>query len=404
MLIPKIAFRNIFRQKRRSLLTGLMMAIGFALLSITIGLMDGSYSNIINMFTLDHTGHVQIHKRGYLERPSIYKTITDSDNIEQEVLNVPKVVSAAPRVYSVVLALLRKKTTGVRIMGVDPAKEKRTTRLPGKVKEGKFLPCKSPNEVVVSEGLKDVLGAKLGDEIALIGQGARGGMANDLFTIVGFTDDNDSSGLMTCYLDIRDAQRFLELGDKVHEIAVVLENYKYARRTADLISSTLASDSLEVHPWQVVEEQFYRAMKADCQGSYVSLLVVMIIIAIGVLNTVLMTVLERTREFGLLKAIGTRPLAIIRLIILETAFLAFISIIVGMILGTATNYWLSIHGIKYPIAIEWGGFTFDRMLSVVTWQTIWEPALLTFLTAIIVSIPPGIRAARITPVKAMRQF
>jgi putative ABC transport system permease protein len=101
VLVAKLAFRNIFRQRRRSLLTGLSMGGGYILLALTISLVEGSYNNIINIVTTDHTGHVQIHKENYLERPGIFKTLSRSSGIETLLANEPSVRSWAPRIYGV---------------------------------------------------------------------------------------------------------------------------------------------------------------------------------------------------------------------------------------------------------------------------------------------------------------
>jgi ABC-type lipoprotein release transport system permease subunit len=158
---------------------------------------------------------------------------------------------------------------------------------------------------------------------------------------------------------------------------------------------------LEIDPWQVVESQFYRAMQADIKGNRYTIIVFTIIIAFGVLNTVLMIILERTREFGVLKALGTRPFQIFAIIVMESVFLSMISIVIGTALGMFGNWMLSIYGITYPTPIEYGGFVFDKLTARITVRSLVMPALIISATALLVSIPPAIRAARIIPVKAM---
>ncbi len=403
MIILKIAFRNIFRQKRRSLLTIIMMAGGYFLFSLFIGVSDGTYSSIIDMFTRDHTGHIQIHKNGYLDKRSIYKTITRYEVLGPKIEGIPEVESWAPRVYSPALAFIGTKTTGVRIIGIDPVREARTTRLKQKVREGRFVSSSPVNEFVIGSGLARILNAEIGDEIVLISQGADGSIANDLFNVVGFAGSGkDTSERMNCYMHIQTAQRFLALEGRVHEIAVVLTDQRKSIRTANVIKTTLNEPSLDVEPWQVVEKQFYQAMQADIKGTYISLLIIMIIVAVGVLNTVLMTILERTREFGLLRAIGTRPVKVFFLIIIETGALSVLGIIFGGLFGVPGNYILSIYGISYPTPIEYGGILFDKMIGMVSFKSIFLPAAVTLLTALLVSIFPAMRAARVEPVKAMR--
>jgi ABC-type lipoprotein release transport system permease subunit len=404
MIIAKIAFRNIFRHKRRSVLTGLMMTGGCFLFAISLGMVDGSYDKLIDMFTRNKTGHVQIHKKGYLEKPSIYKTLEAADPIGTRVEPVAYVQSWSPRVYTPALAFVGEKTTGVQVMGIHPEREGRTTRLAYRIDRGRFLSDKPLKEIIISDGLARILRVDLGGEVALIAQGVDGSVANELFTVVGITDSGESSyGSSTCYMHINTAQEFLSMGERIHEIAVVLEDHAKTLKTVGYLRDTLKDPRLDVEPWQVVESQFYRAMQADIKGNWYSLIVFTIIVAIGVLNTVLMVILERTREFGVLRALGTRPFQIFQLIVIETASLAVLSIIPGVLIGILANWILSVKGITLSTPLEWGGFYFDTITAKITLRSVVIPAVVIFGTAIVVSILPAIRAARVIPVKALRE-
>jgi putative ABC transport system permease protein len=398
MLILKIAFRNIFRHSRRSFLTGMIIGGGFVLFSVMIGIQYGSYSYLIDAFTRDRTGHVQIHMNGYLDKPSVYDAFGGYEGIGKRIEAIPYLESWTPRVYSPALAFKGKKTTGVRINGIDTLREKRTTRLIKKITTGRFLADGPSREIVINEGLAEVLRAGVGDDIALITQAADGSFANGLFRVVGLTGLRDRTN---CYLHIKTAQEFLVLGDRAHEIAVTLAGQDKARLGAAEISALLNEPSFDVEPWQVVEEQFYRAMKADEEGGYITYLILMLIVSIGVLITVLMTILERTKEFGVLRAVGTRPASLFLMILYETIILAMLSIIPGIIISIGANAWLSVHGI--PITpIQFGGILFDRIVGEVTVKSILSPILVTVGSAVLVSIVPAIRAARISPAKALQ--
>ena len=431
----RIAFRNVFRQKRRSLLTGLMMVGGFTLSCLSIGISDGSYGHLIDLFTRNQTGHVQIHRAGYLDRPSLWATIDDLDTGPAPVLDgETRVTSWAPRLKSPALAFRDTKTSGAYIVGVDPVREASTTRLAERVTAGRFFTLQPDSlqpdltddggrhrtatdaggsaadvmasddhiPVLLDHGLARILGVGIGDDIVLIAQGADGSIAHDLFSVTGLVGRAGQAGLgLTCYMPLVAAQDFLALQGRVHEITLVLDDPRHAESVAHDLATHL-DPQLQVSPWQVVEEEFYRAMLADVEGMWLSLLVIILIVAIGVLNTVLMTILERTREFGVLRALGTRPTALFSLIVLETSILAMLSLLPAMLLGTGLNYWLSQAGIMLPEAVEVGGVYFDRMYGEVNARSLWLPAAVVLLTAILVSILPALRAARIVPVEAMR--
>jgi ABC-type lipoprotein release transport system permease subunit len=403
VIIAKIAFRNIFRHKRRSFLTGLMMAGGCFLFAVSLGMADGSYDLLIDMFTRDKTGHIQIHKKGYLEKPSIYKTISGADSIGQRVEPVAHVQAWAPRVYTPALAFAGEKTTVVQVLGIHPEREGRTTRLKYKVERGSFISEVPLKEIIISDGVARILRVGLGGEIALISQGVDGSVANELFTVVGITGSGGSGyGESTTYMHIGTAQEFLSLGERIHEIAIVLKDHAKTAGTVNVIRDELRDPLLDVEPWQVVEKQFYRAMQADLKGNWYSMMVFTIIVAIGVLNTVLMVILERTREFGVLRALGTRPFQMFLIIVIETAFLAVLSIIPGVLSGMLANWILSVKGITLSTPLEWGGFYFDTITARITPRSVLIPAAVVFCTAILVSILPAVRAARVVPVKALR--
>jgi ABC-type lipoprotein release transport system permease subunit len=403
MIIHKIAFRNIFRNKWRSILTGTMMAGGCAIFGLFFGMIDGTYGNLIDMFTRDHTGHIQIHKKGYLDKPSIYKSLSSPESIGRKIESISYINSWAPRVYTPALAFAGKKTTGVTVMGIDPIREANTTRLKNKVNKGRFISAAAEQEVVISDGLARVLEIGLGDEIALIAQGVDGSMANALYKITGITGgEGKTYGESKCYIHINALQEFLSMGRRVHEIAVVLNDYSKTSEAAGLLSETLNDANIDVDPWQVVEAQFYKAMRADLKGNRYTIIVFTIIIAVGVLNTILMVVLERMREFGVMRALGTSPSQIFQLIVFETLFLSLMSIAAGTILGLFANWWFHEYGITYPTPIEYGGYFFRRLTSEISLRSILVPPLIIVGTALIVSIWPAVRAAKIVPVKAMR--
>jgi putative ABC transport system permease protein len=159
---------------------------------------------------------------------------------------------------------------------------------------------------------------------------------------------------------------------------------------------------VSVEPWQVFAKAFYEAMKADKAGMWVMLVVIVIIVAVGVLNTVLMSVLERRREYGLLKALGTKPRRIVRLVLLEVVFLSILASLAGAILGLGANAYLSHHGIKFGSGLTYGGMVFDTMVSEINVRSFTIPAMTVIVCAIVVSLVPAVKAARTEPARTMR--
>lgn len=410
MLIIKLACRNILRNRRRSLLTLLSMSGGFFLLCLTLSMSEGSYSNIIDIFTKDHTGHVQVHQLDYLERPSLYKMINKPQQLISLLENEPNVVSVAPRVFAPSLAYGKKKTSPAQVVGIDPLRESTTTRLKSKVTQGEYFTSdNTPSgyyKAMIGFSLAKNLALSVGDELVLISQGIDGSIANDIFIITAIVGDANAYERMNVYLPLPAMQTFLSIATgengQIHEIVIVLKEQKLARPFATQIQSTLADTQLSVEPWQVVESSFYHSMQADKKGSYISMAIIIFIVSIGVLNTVLMGTLERTREFGVLKAIGTRPISVFLLIIIESFILALVSCLFGLLLALPVCYWLASSGIPMPEPIDMGGVAFDTMLGEVSWFVVLLPSFVVMLSTVGVSLIPAVRAAKISPLKALQ--
>ena len=402
-MVLKIAFRNTFRQKRRTILTALAMIVGFTLLSLTIGLSDGAYGNIIAMFTRNRIGHIQVHREGYLDKPSLYKTIDNASAVGESIQSVAGVEAWTPRVYGAGLGSVGEKSTGVQMIGVDVARETEATRFDKKIVEGRTLTETPSHEAVIGKGLAKIVSATVDSEIVIVSQGADGSIANDLYNIVGIAESGDDiTDRVACYLHIADAQELFVLDGRVHEIVVIVSNINRVNKITSTIETQLSDTTLDVAPWQEVAKSFYRAMRTDQQGDAISRLVIMLIVAIGVLNTVLMSVLERTREYGVLKAVGTKPVQIFWLVVCEVVIIAFASICIGALLGTLANYLFSIYGITYPEEITYGGMKLKTLYAEVNVRSLYIPAITVMLSAVTVSLFPAIKAARIMPAKAMR--
>jgi ABC-type lipoprotein release transport system permease subunit len=386
------------------------MGGGFFLLCLTLSMSEGSYSNIINIFTQDHTGHAQIHKDNYLERPSLYKTINHADALIAELEKNEAVIAVAPRIYGPSLAYGKDKTFPAQAIGIDPIREAKTTRLESKVKQGRYLTDGANSDgyysAMIGYSLAKNLKLSLGDELVLISQGIDGSIANDIFIIGAIVGDASSYERMNVYISLTAMQIFLSMQtgeqSQIHELAIKLSHQSEARAFAKITPNRLYDSQLRVEPWQVVESSFYNSMQADKKGSYVSMGIIIFIVSIGVLNTILMGTLERTREFGVLKAIGTRPASVFYLIMLESFVLAIIACLIGLALALPVCLWLATSGIPMPEPIDMGGIIFDTMLGEVSWFVVLLPAVVVIFSTLLVSFIPAIRAAKISPLKALQ--
>ncbi|MBD3318210.1 MAG: FtsX-like permease family protein [Chitinivibrionales bacterium] len=400
----KIAFRNALRQRRRTILTLLTMLGGYALASISIGWADGTYNTIIDIFTRNRLGHVQIHAAGYLDKPSLYKKIADYRRIGKVLSGIPGVEAWAPRLKAAGLVSVGDNSSAASITGIDPGLENAATRFSHKIAAGKMLEDAGGGTVLAGKGLAKVLEAEIGDTLVIVSRAADGSIANDLYTIRGIVESGNSlEDRSSLYMHLDEAQELFALYGSVHEIAVVAERSGTARALAAKIIDALPPEKeLAVAPWQEFARSFHTAMQADKQGMYIFLFVIMLIVAVGVLNTVLMAVLERRREYGLLKAVGTRPGRLFWLILIESVIIAIAAIIGGIGVGLMGNWLLSVYGIQLPQPISYGGMEIRSLHAEINFRTIYIPAVVVLATAALVSIFPALQAARVDPAHAMR--
>jgi len=419
-MLAKLAWRNVFRQKRRTVLTMLTMTGGFVLSSAAIGWMEGSYGSIIMFFTNSRTGQIQVHGSGYLDDPSIYNTVDDYMEIGSMIDSVPGVRTWAPRVYAGGLLAVRPRGSGpggifsnsaaASITAIDPFMEDRATEFSSQMEEGE-LPSSSAADssysavgnIVLGRELATVLDASVGDSLVMLSQAADGGSADRKYLVTGiYSSGNPDLDRNSCYITLNDAQLLFALRGRVHEIAVMTDDLGDVDRLTREIAALLEGRDLGVDSWKTFAREFYNGMKADETQLKITIFIIVLVAAMGVLNTILMMVLERRREFGVMKALGTRPGFIVRMVVLEANIMGVISIIAGSVISTGLLLYLSSHGLVLDQPINYGGTVFREMVATVNAACYWVPALCVVLTASTVSIPPALKAAHTSAAKTLR--
>jgi putative ABC transport system permease protein len=399
----KIALRNIFRRKRRSIITILTMLVGFMLAAVSIAWSDGTYNNIINLFTRNRLGQIQIHGKGYLDNPTLYNTIDNYDSIMHVVAQVKGVEYQTPRLYAAGLASYGDQSAGAEIIGIDPVLAENAINMQKKVVEGKYFSDQPGHKALLGKKLASILKAQPGDSVIIISQGADGSLANDIYKVIGLVESGDpDQDRVAFYLHLADAQELLVLPNQVHEIAIICNKLAEVPQIAVSIREKLNNPNLDVATWQKVAKSFYRSMQLDKDSMWVMLLIIIFMVAVAVLNTVLMSVLERTREYGVLRALGTAPGEVFRLVVIEVLIMAAVGVIIGCGFAYLINSALSVQGIPMPETLSYGGVDFTRMYTEINARSFYLPAISVLFSAFIVSIFPALKAARIAPAKAMR--
>lgn len=420
MYLPvKLAWRNIFREKRRTLLTVFTMTGGFFLASVSIGWMKGSYENMIMFFTSGRTGQIQVHGEGYLDDRSIYNMVEDYRSLGEAIGELEEVEGWAPRIYAGGLLASRGENTGpgiysnsagAAVIGIDPVLEEGTMSFSNRLVEGEMLsgsPADStlygPGQIILGRELAIMLDVATGDSLVLFSQAVDGGSADRKYCVTGIVSTGSSDfDRSSAYISLADAQILYAMGNSVHEIAVTTGSLGPVEKVSEEIAALAGDRELSVSPWQVFAAEFYNGMQADEASLRIVLGIIIGMAALGVLNTILMMVLERRREFGVMKAIGTRPGSIVKMLVLEANIMGFFSIILGSLLATAGLLFFSSHGWVLDPPLDFGGFTFREMLATITPECYWIPAVIVIITASVVSLLPALKAARTDPARSLR--
>ncbi len=394
----RIALRNLFRNKRRTLLTGLTMWGSYILSSMTMGLVGGTYGFVIDQFTRGSSGHLQILSQGYLDRPSLQNSLPHPNEISSQVQQAlgQELQGLAPRLEAGGLLVSGKEVLGVQIIAIDPVQEKQTTRLLQQIQgDSPWNGTNANNGIVLTRDLVERLKLTLGQDLVLMSQGADGSLGNDRFMVIGIMNE----GASTVYLNMNKAQEFLSSQEVATRMIITLKDLNHTDEALKKVR--LLFPDKDIQPWMVIEEEFYRAMKSDQSAIFLTMGIFLFLAAFGVLNTVLMAILERTREFGIMRVLGTQDKQLIFVIVLEQILLSLTMCLFGALTAGFLNIFLSEHGIPYPAPIEIGGMTLHHLYGSLNWSNMLYPFIVVVCSSAAVSLIPAIRSTRLPLVKAL---
>ena len=399
----RFSLRNFLRQKRRTFFTVAVICIGYLILSLSFSIAEGSYNQIIKKFTEASTGHIQIHKKGYLENNSFRKTLPNNSQLDSILSkNFPNILRTK-RIIGEALAYHQKKSTPVLVKGILPQQEDKLTSLTKKITTGRYFSQRpKAKEIIVGSLIAKNLKLKLGSEVILVGSGYDRSIANDIFYVVGILEHPLLNSQVL--LSFNAAQDFFSLREQFHEIMLVSSSYKEADLLKEKITASINSLNLEVSTWKELEKEFYLSMEADKKGNYVVSMIIIFLVLMVVMNTLMMAFYERRREFGVMISMGTPFSKIFFMILLEVKILTFCGVILGLLTAVPIGLWFSNHGILLPEPIEIGCMMFQALKGEVSFFTLAFPALCLFIAAMISLVLPCYEVFKLTPSQCMRDM
>ncbi|MES2641495.1 MAG: FtsX-like permease family protein [Myxococcota bacterium] len=405
-MLLSLALRNALRNRRRSLLTATMVMLGVASLTVAMSWLEGLFGGTVEM-AANLAGHVRVVDADYAKREQLnplHENIASSAPLEAVILTVPGVVAVYPRISMGVTATVGDEIGeefGL-VQGAPLAFFEGPLALPGHLLEGRLLA--TDDEVVIGKKLVDKMGAKLGDDVVILGQTQDGSMSPAKLKLVGIVDLGNAMQNRQIFVTLEKVRYLADIPDGAVELAVYGDDRDEGAAVATRIAALPELAGMDVKSWDQ-RPPFDSIMGLLSTVKGVAGFAMVFITGLGVLNTMLMSVLERTGEIGVMRAMGLRRTQVVWLFVLEALGISAVGGFLGAVLGGLGGYWLQVHGVnlgsvvdKLPANVPMNSTVYGQ----VTPEILLSAVLLGLAMAVVGGLVPAIRASRIEPIEAMR--
>jgi ABC-type lipoprotein release transport system permease subunit len=404
-MLLSLAWKNIWRNKKRSLIILIAIILGLWAGLFASAVMFGMWDSAINSAIERDLSHIQIHSKEFKKEKLITNTLPDADNILDKLKNNTSIEYVTQRVIIEGMASSPTSSSGVEIVGIDPDVEKNITSISSKMKEGNYFATKNRNPIVVGEELAKKLSLKLKSKIVLSFQAPDGTITYAAFRIAGvFKTESSTFDKSTLFIKRNDLYKIIDSQPFVHEIAIKIKNPQQLLSVTNQLKKEFPN--LAVQDWKELAPELDLSYELLVLELYIFLGIILFALLFGVTNTMLMSVIDRIRELGVLLAVGMRRLRIFRMIIYETVMLSLCGGIIGMIVGALTILYFKNAGISLSIfADAFSAFGISTQLYPEL-PVSFYPMLTVMIiaTAVLASIYPAIKAIKLQPADAIRTY
>lgn len=403
-MLIKIAWRNVWRSKVRSGVVILAIALGLWAGIFMMGFSWGMYEQRINYAIQNEVGHFQLHHPDFKENNDIKYVIPQSEEVFTKLESDNKIKSYAPRTIVMGMIASANATTGVKISGVFPEKEQNVSHLSDKLIEGDYFESIKRNPIIISKKTSEKLKLGLRSKVVITFQNQNGDITAAAFRIAGiYQSDNAKVDELNVYVKSSDLQKIIGI-DAIHEVAILInDNKKLDTIVAEYQSSF---PNILVQSWKKLMPEMEFATDTFDQAMGIIFGIIMLALAFGIINTMLMAILERTRELGTLMAIGMNKTKIFIMIVLETIYLTTIGAPFGLFIGWLFIKYFGIHGIDLSVMKE--GLSSFGMGSVVYTNLdsryYLQIMMQVIVVALLASIFPARRALKLNPIESIRKI
>lgn len=402
----RMAWRNLWRHWRRTWLTVGAMIFSNGLLIFAMSLQFGSYDMMIDNSLQAFSGHLQLQHPRYLDEPKMRYAVDDVVELAERLRRELGLDSVSARATGFALASSDERSYGLQIIGVDPAHEPLVSTLPGLVKQGRYLEPGALGEIVIGTVLARNLKAGLGDELTFIGSGFDDSFAAGIVTVVGIFESGVTDlDRAVAQIDLGYFQDVFAMQDRGHSLVVRASHVDDVESLQRQIGGLLDTDkNTSLRHWDELQPGLRQAIQTDMASNSFMYIVLIVLVAFSVLNTQLMSVLERTREFGTMMALGLQPARLSRLVMLETALMTALGLVLGIAVGLSINIYLSRVGFSYPgmdeVALKFN--LPERIYPAFTIVSLTLGPAAVAIGSLLAALYPALRLYLLTPIDAMR--
>jgi len=402
MQILKMAFRDLGRNRRRSFFSALAVGGGLALLILMSSVIEGEMGSAIESAINLQTGHIQIRAATYDENKSSLKwedLVADPDEIATKIAALNQVKAATPRLYASGFLSSGTQSASAKITGIDPLSPASDPYREGII-SGNYLNPDDRDAVLIGKPMAEKLNLKVGDNVGLSLNTADGNVQDQTFTVKGiYTTGTYGFDSGTVFLPLAKVQAMTRTENHASTVYVLLKD---TAMTDAVVPALSVSSNLEIKTWKDLNALFVEY--ESFAQSYIAIFY-MIILAISasvIINTLIMSVYERTREIGILSAIGMRGGRIMMLFLAESSMLAVGGVIMGLIIGVLATLYFNINGF-YIGDMGLNGMTIaDTIYAKLTVDNLVNLTIMTFVVTILAGLYPAVMASRMQPVEALR--
>lgn len=406
MIILKMSWRNVWRNKWRTALTIGAICFGASLTLWGFCLTEGSHEQLIRSSVEAFSGHLQIHRLGYHEDQRLRHAFVPDSRLYRLLKDYnPAITDWGARITTFGLVSVGETSFAAMLLGIQPEAESRFIRWDRKLEQGEYLESSDENGALVGAHLADNLGVTVGDTIIIVTQDYYGALTGGLRVVRGiFRSHSAELDRGAVLINLSSAQHLLSMEDRVNTLVLMVSSNDQVDPLKESLSAALDGQDMEVIPWYEILPDLIQLVELDNVFGLLTEAILVLVIGFMVLNTFLMSVMERIREFGVMRSLGASPGRVVVTIVLEAVLLTAVGLFLGNLLGLSVSWYNTIHPLDFSGMGEevYKIYGMDpRIYASISLETVLYPNLIVVGVIALAIIYPAFRASRIKPVEAL---